>query len=116
MSEHTESLVVGEYLLAVEGFAMIRNCVTTPSAARPRVAEIRDIVATFDELPYSLTIPLTEHGVEDGYTRWAPRYDGPNPAIACEQPIVDRMIAEAHPGVALDAACGTGRHAAELAE
>ena len=116
MSDDTEASVVGEYFLAVEGFAMIRNCLTTPSAAKPRVDEIRRIVADLDEFPYSLAIPLTEHGVEDGHTRWAPRYDGPNPAIEIEQPIVHRMIDGARPGVALDAACGTGRHAAKLAE
>jgi len=60
--------------------------------------------------------PLTEHEVESGYTEWAPRYDGPNPAIAAEQPIVHRMLEAVAPGVALDAACGTGRHAAKLAE
>jgi ubiquinone/menaquinone biosynthesis C-methylase UbiE len=116
VNEHTETFVVGEYFLAVEGHAMIRNYLTTPSAARPRVNEIRDIVAGLDEFPYSLRIPLTEHDVEDGYTRWAPRYDGPNPAIECEQPIVHHLIANLRPGVALDAACGTGRHAAKLAE
>ena len=116
MSEHAETFVVGEYFLAVEGFAMIRNYLTTPSAARPRVNEIRNIVAGLDDYPYSLRIPLIEHDVEDGYAIWAPRYDGPNSAVECEQPIVHRMIATLRAGVAPDAACGTGRHAAKLAE
>lgn len=112
----TEMLVVGEYLMAIAGYAMIRHALTTPSEARPRVDEIRRLVTRAGEPPYSLAIPLTRHEVEDGYTQWAPRYDGPNPAIAAEEPVVRRMIAAAPPGVALDAACGTGRHAAELAE
>jgi ubiquinone/menaquinone biosynthesis C-methylase UbiE len=109
-------LVVGEYLLAIEGFAMIRHCLTSPSAGRPRVAEIGQILGEIEEFPYSLAIPLIEHEVEDGYTNWAPRYDGPNPAIAVEQPIVHRMVTAMPTGVALDAACGTGRHAARLVE
>ena len=86
MNEHAEELVVGEYFLAVEGFAMIRHCLTTPSATKARVDEIRDLATKLDEFPNSLTIPLTEYAVEDGYTQWAPRYDRPNPAIACETP------------------------------
>lgn len=47
---------------------------------------------------------------------WAPRYDRPNPAIEGEQPVVHAMLADLPAGIALDAACGTGRHAAKLAE
>jgi ubiquinone/menaquinone biosynthesis C-methylase UbiE len=110
-----EILVAGEYFLGVEGYALIRNCLREPSAGRARLGEIRDIVERFDEFPNSLTIPLFEHPVEAGYTRWAPRYDGPNPAIAREEPIVHEMVASVPVGDALDAACGTGRHAAHLA-
>jgi ubiquinone/menaquinone biosynthesis C-methylase UbiE len=117
VSQHdNENLIVGEYVLAIAGYAMIRHCLTTPSAARPRVEEMRRVLAGSDAFPYSLTIPLTEHDVEEGYTQWAPRYDGPNPAIELETPIVNAMLETAEPGVALDAACGTGRHAAKLVE
>jgi ubiquinone/menaquinone biosynthesis C-methylase UbiE len=109
-------LLAGEYFLAVEGLAMIRTVLTDPPSVRPRLDDIRGIVERFEEFPNSLAIRMTEHEVEAGYTSWAPRYDGPNPAIAREQPIVHAMFAEITPGVALDAACGTGRHAAELAE
>ena len=95
---------------------MIRYCLTAPSEARPRVDEMRQILARFEEFPNTLAIPLTEHAVEDGYSAWTPRYDGPNPAIELEEPIARGMIAAAPPGDALDAACGTGRHAATLVE
>ncbi|HEU5472665.1 MAG TPA: methyltransferase domain-containing protein [Actinophytocola sp.] len=108
-----QTLRLGEYLLAIEGLAMIRHCLTEPAAVRPRVEEIRRIL---DELPGSVEIPLTEYDVPEGYSRWARRYDGPNPAIAREQPIVHAMLAELPAGRALDAACGTGRHAAKLVE
>lgn len=108
-----ETLKLGEYLLAIQGLAMIRTCTTQPSQARPRVEEIRTILADFDGSP---EIPLTEYEVPEGYARWAERYDGPNPAIAAEQPIVHGILADLPPGRALDAACGTGRHAARLHE
>jgi ubiquinone/menaquinone biosynthesis C-methylase UbiE len=116
VNQNTDTLIAGEYFLAVEGYAMIRHCLTAPSAARPRVDEMRQILARFEEFPNSLAIPLTQHAIEDGYTAWAPRYDGPNPAIDLEEPIARAMIASAPPGDALDAACGTGRHAATLVE
>jgi ubiquinone/menaquinone biosynthesis C-methylase UbiE len=116
-AEHKgETLVFGEYLLAILGLAMIRDGVTAPSTARPRVAEIRRVVDGLGEPPFSTEIPLTEYEVPEGYAQWAKRYDGPNPAIAREQPIVHALL-EAEPvGTALDAACGTGRHTAKLAE
>src|SRR5919197_2920374 len=108
-----ETLKLGEYLLAIQGLAMIRNCVTQPSVARPRVEDMRRIL---DELPDSADIPLIEYDVPEGYSRWAEHYDGPNPAIAREQPIMHEILADMPAGRALDAACGTGRHAARLVE
>lgn len=94
---------------------MIRACLTQPSIARRRVNEIRAILDHYDEFPNSLELPVTEYDVEAGYARWAPRYDGPNPAIEREEPIVRAILTQIAPGAALDAACGTGRHAAALA-
>lgn len=116
MRLHTDTLVAGQYFLAVEGLALIRNCLTDPSAGKPRLDEIRSIVDAFDDFPNSLQIQMIEYDFEEGYTRWAPRYDGPNPAIATEQPVVRALLAEAPRGVAVDAACGTGRHAEHLVE
>lgn len=114
MTERTETLRVGEYFLAVQGLAMIRTCLTQPSVAHQRLPDIRGILHRFDELPHSLELPVTEHDVETGYALWAPHYDGPNPAIETEEPVVRALLADIAPGVALDAACGTGRHAALL--
>jgi ubiquinone/menaquinone biosynthesis C-methylase UbiE len=108
-------LYAREYFLAVQGLAMVRSCLTAPSTIRPRVDDIRSILDTFEDFPNSLAIPMREHEVEVGYTEWAPRYDSPNPAIQSEEPIVHAIFAELPVGVALDAACGTGRHAAHLA-
>jgi ubiquinone/menaquinone biosynthesis C-methylase UbiE len=52
-----------------------------------------------------------------GYRSWSERYDEPgNPIIAIEQPVVWSLVEALPPGRALDAACGTGRHARHLVE
>ena len=94
---------------------MMRNLITDTATARKRMDDVRRIIERFDEFPQSLEFPVTEHDVESGYTSWAPRYDQPNPAIEREEPIVQALLAQLSPGTALDAACGTGRHAANLA-
>ena len=115
MARKTETLIAGHYFVAVQGLGLVRHVLSDPDAVAPRVDEIVEITRHLDDFPHSLQIPLIEHDVEDGYTQWAPLYDGPNPAIEREQPIVHAMLAALAPGDALDAACGTGRHAAELA-
>jgi len=111
-----ETIYAGHYFLAVQGMALIRTVFDDMSAAVARVDEVRTIAADIDEFPNTLAIPLIQHDVEDGYTQWAPVYDGPNPAIEGEQPVVHGILGELPVGVALDAACGTGRHAAKLSE
>ncbi len=115
MPEQTQTFLAGEYFIAVQGFAMLRNLLTNTAAAQVRTGDVRRVVEHFHEFPHSLEFPVTEYAVEDGYTLWAPNYDGPNPAIAREEPIVHALLAAIPPGDALDAACGTGRHAAALA-
>lgn len=115
MPRQTETLRAGEYFIAIQGFAMIRNVLTDTARARKRMDDVRHIIERFDEFPQSMEFPVTEYDVVAGYTSWAPRYDGPNPAIEREEPIVQAFLAGIPPGAALDAACGTGRHAATLA-
>ena len=75
------------------------------------------MVARLGEFPFSLALNPEERTLLDGYAEWAPVYDGPNPLIEAEEPLVRPLLAEhAGPGVrALDAPCGTGRHNAFLA-
>src|SRR5258708_26070098 len=49
------------------------------------------------------------------YDVWAESYDEPNDLIDLEEPIIRPIIDRLPTGPALDAACGTGRHAAYLA-
>lgn len=85
-------------------------------AAAARVEEIRGIVCGDDEV-YDLgaDVPVVDAG--SGYARWAQTYDQPgNPLITVEQPVVWALLDQLPPGDALDAACGTGRHAGHLVE
>jgi SAM-dependent methyltransferase len=112
---HRDSFVAGQYFLAVAGMAAMRRILSRPAEGVPRIDEIRRVVEAYDEFPNNIVVEVVEHDVESGYTAWAPIYDGPNPAIAVEEPIVREMIRGLGPGRALDAGCGTGRHAGFLA-
>ena len=108
-------LRAGEYFIAVQGLAMMRHLLTDPAIAKDRMDEVRTIIERFEEFPQTLEFAVYEYDVEPGYTQWAASYDQPNPAIEREEPIVMPLIAGLPRGTALDAACGTGRHARTLA-
>ncbi len=55
------------------------------------------------------TIDVDDLDVRDAYASWADTYDGPNPLITAEQPVIRRFLDGIEGGLALDAACGTGR-------
>ena len=93
MAKNTTILKVGEYFMAVEGLAMMRHIITDPERGRARGEDMRRIVENFGEFPQNLDLPVTEHDVESGYTKWAPKYDGPgNMAIEYEEPVVHGLI------------------------
>jgi SAM-dependent methyltransferase len=103
------------YLLGLEGIALLRAFAGEYD---------RDFtLARLDEIRALLDREELGEGVEarpittlEGYARWAPSYDEPgNPLLEVEQPIVREILDGLPVGVALDAACGTGRHTAYLA-
>lgn len=112
---HRDSFLAGQYFLGVAGMAAMRRILVRPSEGLPRVADIQDVVERWDEFPNSLRVDVVEYDVTDGYTAWAPSYDGPNPLIDVERVEVHRMLTTLPVGDALDAGCGTGRHAGHLA-
>ena len=105
------------YLLGLEGIALLRAFAGEygEEFTLARLAEARRLLDMADELgPGAYAAPIA---TQDGYEGWAPYYDSPrNQLIDIEQPIVHQILADLPVGVALDAACGTGRHAAYLAE
>ena len=104
------------YLLGLEGIALLHAFAGDydHDFTLARLEEIRALLDAGEELGDGVTvspIPTTE-----GYGSWAEFYDEPgNQLVELEQPIVREILAGLPRGVALDAACGTGRHSAYLA-
>jgi SAM-dependent methyltransferase len=109
------------YLLGLEGVALLRSFREGDSDqafVEARIAEIREL------LDHPVLASADGVRAEPGavaarevYRSWAAHYDEPgNAMIDCEQPAVRRLLDDLPVGVALDAACGTGRHAAYLTE
>jgi ubiquinone/menaquinone biosynthesis C-methylase UbiE len=104
------------YLLGLEGIALLRafSGVYDRDFTFARLREIRALLDSVEELGEGVEVrPIT---TREGYDRWAPFYDEPgNQLLDMEQPIVREILDSLPVGIALDAACGTGRHTAYLA-
>jgi ubiquinone/menaquinone biosynthesis C-methylase UbiE len=104
------------YLLGLEGIALLRafSGVYDRDFTIARLREIQALLDAGDELGEGVEVrPMT---TREGYDRWAASYDEPgNQLLDIEQPIVREILDGLPVGVALDAACGTGRHTAYLA-
>jgi ubiquinone/menaquinone biosynthesis C-methylase UbiE len=110
----TRHLRLGEFLVGVEGIALMRHLFEDDALASRRIEEIRHIVSGGDEV-YQLGVDVPIVDFRSGYERWSQTYDNPgNPLIAAEQPVVWSILETIEPGAALDAACGAGRHARRL--
>src|SRR5215510_12818388 len=116
MAERRDEMVAAQYFTAVAGMAAMRQCVTRPSAVRERLDDVSRVVQSIDAFPNDLRIPVVEHDLASGYDAWAENYDGPNPAVEADEVVVHDLLAAVPTGVALDAACGTGRHSRHLAD
>lgn len=103
------------YLLGMQGLALFRafNGEYPREWAEARIAEIRDLLDAADEIGGGIDVPVIP--TAEAYDGWAPRYDGPrNLMLEREQDIVWPILESLPVGDALDVACGTGRHAAQL--
>jgi SAM-dependent methyltransferase len=111
----TRNVRLRELLVGVEGLALLRHLYDgTDADAGRRLAEVRRLL---DDPAFESGEPTREADPRTGYRSWAETYDEPgNPVIALEQPAVWSVLDTLAPGRALDAACGTGRHARHLAD
>jgi SAM-dependent methyltransferase len=104
------------YLLGLEGLALLRAFAGEydHGFTQARLAETRALLDAADRLGDGAAVaPIT---ISDGYDGWSASYDQPgNGLIHLEQPLVRKLIDKLPVGVALDAACGTGRHTEYLA-
>ena len=98
--------------LALAGLALARNWLV---GSRETVDRILEQVQRLAETPGDDVFDAPEQTVAEGYRVWAATYDDPgNPIVQLEEPAVQGILESLEPGVALDSACGTGRHAAAL--
>lgn len=109
---------LGELLLGVEGLAILRHLLGgKDEQVSARVDEVARICRDLDKEPFASGFPLPEMDHRGGYAAWSETYDRPgNPLIELEEPEIRSVFDSVPVGVALDAACGTGRHAAYLAD
>jgi ubiquinone/menaquinone biosynthesis C-methylase UbiE len=102
-------------LLGFRGLALLRGWPTgAPEIADAHIAEMRKLLAEDAERD---EIVIDDEGVSAAYELWAATYDvEPNALIGTEEPLVIEILSGLPVGRAVDAACGTGRLAAALAE
>jgi ubiquinone/menaquinone biosynthesis C-methylase UbiE len=104
------------YLLGIEGVALLRGLTgkLDRDFVEARIAEVRALLA--DESLTDAAVAVERVDTVAGYRVWAETYDRPgNTAFDMDEPEVKRVVDMLPPGVALDAACGTGRYAGLLA-
>lgn len=103
------------YLLGLEGMALLRAFAGDYDRdfAEARIADIRRLL---DDPSLSAEgVAATRVDSVEGYRIWSSTYDEPgNGLFDYEQPFVREILDSLPTGIALDAACGTGRYAKHL--
>ena len=108
------------WLLGLEGLALLRAQAGDDLGGKAfvdaRLDEIRRIVADLDSPELAADHELVALDTATGYRDWARTYDvGWNPLLGVEESVVHPIITTWPSRLrVLDAACGTGRHAAVL--
>lgn len=111
-----ERTTLGDYIQGLQGLAILRKHWIDPAAVKFWSRSIAEVAAKIDEEPWSTPLHAEERTIQDQYASWATNYDTPgNPVVIAEEPVVRAILIQYPLGPALDAACGTGRHAAYLA-
>ncbi len=111
-------VIAGHYVAGVLGASLLRHWYRDGASNAERTAELRLVLDVIDQEPLSAALNPRRADLRAGYADWSETYDGPNPLISAEDPVVRPWFDQlTQPGVqALDAGCGTGRHAAALVE
>jgi len=109
----TRNVSLRELLAGVEGLALLRNLYDgTDADALSRLAELHRLL---EDPALGVAEATTELAPVDGYAIWSESYDEPgNPIVALEESAVSGLLEGLPAAAALDAACGTGRHAKRL--
>ncbi|MER8041656.1 class I SAM-dependent methyltransferase [Streptomyces sp. NPDC094032] len=106
---------VRELVLGIEGLALLRHALDGDEKfLRARVEDIRRFVSDDERLPDG-GAEVSELDASAGYASWSAVYDSlPSSYIEVEEPEVHAILDSLPTGVALDAACGTGRQTEAL--
>ena len=104
------------YLLGLEGVALLRGWAGDfdRDFVQARLAEVRRLLDD-ERLADHPGVDVRRGDTIDAYRSWAPTYDEPNTLFEVDEPIVLGIVDSLPVGDALDAACGTGRYARQLA-
>ncbi|MFV2116154.1 class I SAM-dependent methyltransferase [Micromonospora sp. LOL_025] len=105
------------YLLGLEGLALLRAFTGEHDRdfVESRIAEIRGLLD--DEVLSGAAVDVDRVDTVEGYRLWSRTYDDvDNAAFDIDGPLVRKILDTLPAGVALDAACGTGRYARCLAD
>ena len=100
------------YLLGLEGVALLRAFTGEfdRQFVEARLAEVRELL--HDESLNGHGVLVDRIDTVDGYRVWSETYDEPrNGLFDFEEPLVHEILDGRPTGVAVDAACGTGRYA-----
>ncbi|WP_253911427.1 class I SAM-dependent methyltransferase [Streptomyces sp. CNQ-509] len=103
------------YAVGMEGIALVRSFTGEYDRAfvAARLGGIRRLLG--DEALAGAGVDVARVSTVEGYRIWSETYDGPNTAFDLDEPVVGAFLDPLPPGLALDAACGTGRMATLLA-
>jgi ubiquinone/menaquinone biosynthesis C-methylase UbiE len=108
------------FLAGLEGIALMRAFAGEHDAdfVQARLDRLRALLDGTDPASALLGRPadLEPLTVSEAYDGWAASYDGPNTAFDYEEQVVLPILDRLPPGVAVDAATGTGRVAARLVQ
>jgi ubiquinone/menaquinone biosynthesis C-methylase UbiE len=108
-----------EFLLGIQGLAILRHWAVDPDVVLARAAQLGRLAAGESVTAISGMVATRQRAVLDGYDVIAESYDAfadRNVVVQLEQPPVWTLLDQLPAGRALDAACGTGRHTAYLAD
>ena len=107
------------YLLGLEGLALLRAWAGDEDYdeqfVRERLATVRSLLDD-PELASHPGVLIERGATQTAYAQWAHTYDSEdNGLFDLDQPLITALVSELPRGRAIDAACGTGRLALQLA-
>ena len=84
----------GDFVLGLEGLAILRAWMSDPATVRARRGKIVETASQLEEAPWTNPTAAIERTVAAGYAEWAAIYDhSDNPRFLAEEPVVRGLLA-----------------------